>query len=309
MEQSESYLNSSSITIDNNYGYTDEWDENEEIELGSDEHELFLKENYVKPSCNDLLPYRTTSSPTSQRNSNGGDISIKNQPHGAHGNSIKDNNDSYTKVEPFQIGDSGRGSPTSSSVVYQMPNFDQFAGNLAPSSPISVVISFIIIIVILSVTIVPKILPQAFNADDPLDEMTENNISVAQTHLVVHSDVRCKCICPPFSQSRDETPSSSSQRRLYVGNTSPDQCNCNNIVQPHFPTDTKVLLKDFCIRCECRYQSRNTTTIRRNVIFFIIILTGLTLYMLVQYLLKYFKITRRSLPRHLRWLSHQMTEG
>lgn len=310
MEPSEPY--SSLININYDGQENDEWDEGEEeIELGSDEHDLFLKDDYVKSNNDQVLPFRASSN----RNSYGDQIKTRNQSQHVNNLTYRDTNnpnDSMTKIEPFIVDDSGRGSPTSSSIVYQTPNFEQFAGNLAPSSPRSVLISLIIVIVILSVTIVPKLLPQAFNeADDTFDELEfDKNGSIAQPQ-VVHSDVRCKCVCPPFPNTNqsDTSAAGTIQRRLYVGNTSPHQCNCINIVQPHFKTDTHILLKDFCVSCDCRYQSRNTTTIRRSVIFFIAVLTGLALYMLVQYLLKYFKITRRNLPPNLRWLSHQMTEG
>lgn len=92
-----------------------------------------------------------------------------------------------------------------------------------------------------------------------------------------HDDVRCKCVCPsPQVVFKDSSPT---QRRLYVGNSSPEQCNCYNVVQPHI--DPKMIqLKDFCARCECKYQSRNTATIRWSVLFVVFVLSILCLYML-----------------------------
>jgi len=92
-----------------------------------------------------------------------------------------------------------------------------------------------------------------------------------------HGNVRCKCVCP--SPQVVANSSSPTQRRLYVGNTTPDQCNCYKVVQPHL--SPLVGLKDFCARCECKYQSRNTTTIRWFVIFTIFVVTSLSLYMVV----------------------------
>lgn len=286
-----------------------DWGDTEEIELESEEHDLFLHEDYVKPTNKDILPFRAIS-PSSHKNGINERLSKSRSQnhHQQHGSTSTGNNDSQSKIEFFQVDDSGRDSPISSSVVYHMPNYQQFAGNLAPSSPTSVVVSFIIIVVILFVTIVPIILPQGSSTvSDSFDNVIDTNISNAQSQIE-HADARCKCICPPPPQTHKDEKLPEPKRRLYVGNTSPDQCNCNNIVQPHL-TDTKIILKDFCVRCECRYQSRNTTTIRRNVIFFIAVLLGLGIFMFLQYLLKYLRITRRNLPRQLRWLSHQLTES
>ena len=314
MDQSDPYPNNnyhSAVSISDE-NEQDLWDEDEEIELGSDENELFLRDEYVKPISNHVLPFRVAT-PTTTVMGNHRNGFNKHYVSQKSGQSSTNGND--TKIETFQVDDSGRGSPTPSSAVYQIPNYDQFAGNLAPSSPHSVLVSFIIIFVILFVTIVPKVIPKSQSIDDPYDEdVIESSTSrIAQiSKQSVHTDARCKCICPPLlskaSNNTGTTSKSSDQRRLYVGNTLPDQCNCNNIVRAHFK-DTEVSFKAFCDRCDCRYQSRNTTTIKRNVVFFIAVLIGLVLYLLVQYLLKHLKITRRSLSPHLRWLSHQMTES
>lgn len=316
----------STISIEDDAHSQDGWDGSEDIELGSEEHDLLLKDNYIQLASNDMLPFESTSSPTpaSQRSDrqDGPQLSrtqsFKRDNNNYNNDAQRNQHDqqtTFTTAESFQLDDSGRDSTISSSIIYQMPNYNQFAGNLAPSSPNSVLISLIMILLILSVTILPKILLESQQqTNDPFDDVIENNMNNSTT-AQVHSDVRCKCICPPLSShspdknSTNNTVINTTERRLYVGNTLPGQCNCNNIVQPHFAIEAMSSFKDFCARCECRYQSRNTMTIRRNVIFFIAVLTGLILYMLAQYLLKYFRITRRSLPRHLKWLSHQMTEG
>ena len=301
---------------------TTQWDDDEEIELESDEHELFLCNEYVKPQSNNVLPYKATNFIMNKSHIRNG-LTRNNYPkrNGQISNptSLVNNscNDS-TRVETFQVDDSGFDSSTPSSVAYQIPNYDQFAGNLAPSSPYSVLISFIIIFVILAVTIVPKIIPESQPSDEDFvdgDLSESSTTKIAQIpYQSVHLDARCKCICPPLLKQKTEdnansTINSSDKRRLYVGNTSPDQCNCNNIVQPHFKEESsKLSLREFCVRCECRYQSRNTTTIKRNIVFFIAVLVGLSLYLIIQYLLKHLRLTRRSLPPNLRWMSHQMNE-
>lgn len=296
-----------SVAVDINTNSSD-WQDAEDIELGSEEHDLFLRENYIKPNGNGVLPFLATS----QQNGFNGRVSTTwNRSQSQSSNNLPESNDPYSKVESFQIEDvDDSGSPVPSSVVYQLPNYQQFAGKLAPSSPTSIIVSFIIIVVILCVTIVPMIIPLS-NSDDPTDDVILANGTEIQKKIE-HADARCKCICPPTPQTSHKNDDKKSidtpKRRLYVGNTSPNQCNCNNIVQPHL-NDIQISLKDFCARCECRYQSRNTTTIRRIIIFFIAVLIGLGLYMFVQYLLKYFRITRRHLPRQFRWLIHRLTES
>lgn len=104
---------------------------------------------------------------------------------------------------------------------------------------------------------------------------SSSNITSFNSEFTSHGNVRCKCICPsPPTQSTFQNP----QRRLYVGNTTPDQCNCYNVVQPHLKD---IQLKDFCAKCECKYQSRNKSTIKWFVVFALILVTALSLYMIV----------------------------
>lgn len=295
---------SSSATIDIN---ADDWGDTDEIELESEEHDLFLQKDYIRSDDKNILPFKTTS-PTSQAN---GRLS-RNRSHSHLPNTANDNDDTIeqSSIELFEMENTKDDLTTAPPVVYQVPNYQQYAGDLAPSSPTSVLVSFIIIVVILFVTIVPIILPQSSITIDNYSEYDVIKSNSAQSQIG-HADARCKCICPPLPQTHKnekEKKTNPTERRLYVGNTLPNQCNCNNIVQPHL-IDNKFLIREFCSRCECRYQSRNTTTIRRNVIFFIAVLIGLGFYMFIQYILKYFRITRRNLPCQLRWLSHQSTES
>lgn len=310
MDFYEPHNRSSSATIDID---VDDWGDTEEIELESEEHDLFLQKDYVKSTNKDIPSFKATS-PTSHANGINGRLS-RNRSH-SQVPKANDNNDAIeqSNIELFEMENTKDDLITAPPVVYQVPNYQQYAGDLAPSSPTSVLVSFIIIVVILFVTIVPIILPQSPTTIDKYqeDDVIKSNGYFA-TSQIEHADARCKCICPPLPQTHKNEKEKKSNpmptgRRLYVGNTSPNQCNCNNIVQPHL-IDNKFLIKEFCSRCECRYQSRNTTTIRRNVVFFIVILIGLGFYMFVQYILKYFRITRRNLPRQLRWLSHQLMDS
>ena len=53
-----------------------------------------------------------------------------------------------------------------------------------------------------------------------------------------------------------------SHRKLYIENVPPNKCDCTNVVLPRVGDDIKGKEKEFCPRCECKYESRNTTTIK-----------------------------------------------
>jgi len=89
-----------------------------------------------------------------------------------------------------------------------------------------------------------------------------------------YEDVRCKCVCP----SPAVVNATASDRKLYIGNVNPDKCDCEHVVLPSITGDVKG--KEFCPRCECKYESRNTTTIRVVVIIIICIISLLVIYML-----------------------------
>lgn len=73
-----------------------------------------------------------------------------------------------------------------------------------------------------------------------------------------YDDVRCKCICPDTAVVNG----TQSNRKLYIDNVAPNKCDCTNVVLPRLGEDIKGKEKEFCPRCECKYESRNTTTIK-----------------------------------------------
>ncbi|XP_022243876.1 putative protein 2 isoform X3 [Limulus polyphemus] len=75
-----------------------------------------------------------------------------------------------------------------------------------------------------------------------------------------YSDIRCKCVCP----STEVVNGSKTERNLYIGNVPPDECNCDGVVLSQIGYDLKNKEREFCPRCECHYESRNTTTIREE---------------------------------------------
>jgi len=270
----------------------------EEIELDSEEHDLFLKDEYRRPNGDNFTSFRATD-PAQQLIVNiGGHQNTRSRT-----TCSREDEDPEANVENLHSNLIG-----STSNLYQTPSYQQFADSLAPSSPLSVVISVIIVIVILCVTVLPIILSKSESSLDGESRNETRDKNSNQTPRVEHSDARCKCICPPFTETPEMGPVDLTQKRLYVGNTLPSQCNCISVVLPHLNI-SQAFAREVCVKCQCKFQSRNTAAIRRNVIFFIAVLTGLALYMFIQYLLKFFRITRRSLPQHLRWLSFQSTEN
>jgi len=90
----------------------------------------------------------------------------------------------------------------------------------------------------------------------------------------LYEDVRCKCVCP----NPNVVNASSSDRKLYIDNVAPDMCKCDSVVLPKMPANfTKS--REFCPLCECKFESRNTTTIKWVVILIICIISVLCIYM------------------------------
>ena len=87
-------------------------------------------------------------------------------------------------------------------------------------------------------------------------------------------DVRCKCICP--------LEANSNRSNIFVVNnlTSPDLCKCVNIVQRE---------ENFCLKCECKYETRNTVLIKVIVILVLVAIGSLYLYMIVCMVQRKFK--------------------
>ncbi|GBM51116.1 Uncharacterized protein CG1161 [Araneus ventricosus] len=91
-----------------------------------------------------------------------------------------------------------------------------------------------------------------------------------------YEDVRCKCICP----SPEVVKGNKTERKLYIANVVPSQCKCEGVVMPQADDYVRAKEKEFCPRCECRYERRNTTTIFVVVIIIIWVISLLTVYML-----------------------------
>lgn len=98
-----------------------------------------------------------------------------------------------------------------------------------------------------------------------------------------YEDVRCKCVCPNPSIVNG----SSSDRKLYIANLLPPQCNCVEVVVPELPADFKRAA-EFCPHCTCKFESRNTTTIKVVVVLVVCVIFLLVIYMVFLSLLEPF---------------------
>nr|XP_033702600.1 transmembrane protein 9 isoform X4 [Tursiops truncatus] len=66
-------------------------------------------------------------------------------------------------------------------------------------------------------------------------------------------DIRCKCICPPYRNISGH---------IYNQNVSQKDCNCLHVVEPMPVPGHDV--EAYCLLCECKYEERSTTTIKRR---------------------------------------------
>ncbi|XP_077302567.1 uncharacterized protein CG1161 [Arctopsyche grandis] len=94
-----------------------------------------------------------------------------------------------------------------------------------------------------------------------------------------YDDRRCKCVCPSPSAVINSTQGSHSDRKLYIANVPPNKCNCDGVILPRVGEDIKGKEQEFCPRCECIYENRNTTIIMVVVIIVIWVIMLLVVYM------------------------------
>jgi len=94
-----------------------------------------------------------------------------------------------------------------------------------------------------------------------------------------YDNMRCKCVCPDVSVVVNGS-TSNSHRKLYIANVESLKCDCANAVLPQIKGSLNGKEKEFCPRCECKHESRNTMTIKVVVIIIIWIISLLVVYML-----------------------------
>ncbi|XP_063545909.1 uncharacterized protein CG1161-like isoform X1 [Cydia strobilella] len=97
-----------------------------------------------------------------------------------------------------------------------------------------------------------------------------------------YEDKRCKCVCPSPSavlNNNSTSNNTTSDRKLYIANVHPNKCNCDGVILPQVGELIKGREQEFCPRCECKYENRNTTIIKVVVIIVIWVIMLLVVYM------------------------------
>ncbi|RVE52208.1 hypothetical protein evm_003127 [Chilo suppressalis] len=92
-----------------------------------------------------------------------------------------------------------------------------------------------------------------------------------------YEDKRCRCICPSPAAVFNATLSST--RKLFIANVPPNQCNCDGVILPRVRDEIKGHEQEYCPRCDCKYETRNTTVIMVVVVMVLWILMLLAVYM------------------------------
>uniref|UniRef100_A0A3Q0KIM4 Transmembrane protein n=1 Tax=Schistosoma mansoni TaxID=6183 RepID=A0A3Q0KIM4_SCHMA len=105
-------------------------------------------------------------------------------------------------------------------------------------------------------------------------------VSIINTASAAYEDARCKCVCLLPSSYMNNTKSS---KKIYVKAIPSEKCTCEYMLQND---------KDLCRYCECKFQVRNTATIKVVVCLILTIITALVLYMLFLSLLEPLLSTR-----------------
>ena len=87
--------------------------------------------------------------------------------------------------------------------------------------------------------------------------------------LTALGDIRCKCVCPKEQRNHSTN--------VFIVNdmANPDNCNCENVVKRE---------ELFCLKCECKFGTRNSTLIKVIIIFVLTVIVLLYLYMLIVFI-------------------------
>nr|XP_021194816.2 putative protein 2 [Helicoverpa armigera] len=89
-------------------------------------------------------------------------------------------------------------------------------------------------------------------------------------------DRRCRCVCP----SPASVLNISSTRQIFTGNVPPNKCHCEGVVIPLIGKEIEGKVHLLCPRCECSYQTRNTTLIM-GVVFLMLTLIGMAVIYMI----------------------------
>ncbi|CAH1647391.1 unnamed protein product [Spodoptera littoralis] len=94
-----------------------------------------------------------------------------------------------------------------------------------------------------------------------------------------YEDNRCKCVCPSPAAVLNNTTGADRSPFMKSANVQPNKCNCESVILPRVADQIKGREQEFCPRCECKYENRNTTIIKVVVIIVIWVIMLLVVYM------------------------------
>ncbi|CAB3226447.1 unnamed protein product [Arctia plantaginis] len=106
-------------------------------------------------------------------------------------------------------------------------------------------------------------------------------VAAFTTVISAHSyeDNRCKCVCPSPAAVLNDTAGADRSPFMKSANVPPNKCNCEVVILPFMTDQLKDRQQEFCPRCECKYENRNTTIIKVVVIIVIWVIMLLVVYM------------------------------
>ncbi|CAK1554685.1 unnamed protein product [Leptosia nina] len=93
-----------------------------------------------------------------------------------------------------------------------------------------------------------------------------------------YENQRCRCVCPSQTSLFNTSSEDIADRKLYIALVPSDQCTCDIVILPRVSDETRRHAQVFCPKCECRYESRNTT-----IIMIVVIVVLWTLMLLCAY--------------------------
>ncbi|XP_023937991.1 putative protein 2 [Bicyclus anynana] len=108
------------------------------------------------------------------------------------------------------------------------------------------------------------------------------SIFIASTLAQFYEDQRCRCVCPTTTSVINNTEKSN--RTLYIAYVPPNKCNCYGVILPKVSDEIRDNAQLFCPRCDCKYETRNTTVIMVVVIlvlWLIMLLIGYYLFLML----------------------------
>ncbi|XP_045458069.1 proton-transporting V-type ATPase complex assembly regulator TMEM9-like [Melitaea cinxia] len=106
--------------------------------------------------------------------------------------------------------------------------------------------------------------------------------SVLFVEAQFYEDKRCRCVCPTPASILNNTKQT--DRTLYIAYVPPNKCNCDGVILPKVADEIRENAQVFCPRCDCKYETRNTTVIMVVVIlvvWVIMLLVGYYLFLML----------------------------